>query len=255
MASAVPKYGECGRSPRAVSSPKRSSCRILPGSCSWKSSRTVGLAGGEHAQRGRGQPGQVGQRLEARDQAVAAEQRHEPRQSGRGQRGALGEVGMQPQRAEIAEARAVGARQRRVLGLASTGAPASHASSSADLAALQLVERCPAARAARTRRPAARRSGVIVKVVDHCSPGASSQRRKRSPSRVTAAGLAGGDRDRAPEAGALVGERQRRARRGVQVTSRSATAPSLTSNRSAKSVSTSSTTRHLGSSRGGGWSP
>ena len=27
--------------PRAVSSPKRSSCRILPGSCSWKSSRTV----------------------------------------------------------------------------------------------------------------------------------------------------------------------------------------------------------------------
>ena len=41
VASALPKYGECGRSPREVSSPKRSSCRILPGSCSWKSSRVV----------------------------------------------------------------------------------------------------------------------------------------------------------------------------------------------------------------------
>ena len=76
------------------------------------------LAGGEHAQGRRGQPGQVGQRLEARDQAVAAEQRHEPRQPGRGQRRALGEIGMDPQRGEVAEAGAVGAHERRVVRLA-----------------------------------------------------------------------------------------------------------------------------------------
>jgi hypothetical protein len=44
VASADPKYGECGRTPLAVSSPKRSSCRIFPGSRSWKSSRSCACA-------------------------------------------------------------------------------------------------------------------------------------------------------------------------------------------------------------------
>ena len=117
----------------------------------------LGLAGGEHAQRGGRQPGQVGQRLEARDQAVAAEQRHEPRQSGRGQRRALGEVGMHAQRGEIAEARAVGASQRRVLGLQQrrAGQPLLELGR---LRGAQLRHARRAARAARTRPPAVPRA-------------------------------------------------------------------------------------------------
>ena len=53
----------------------------------------VGLASGEYAQRRRGQLREVRERLVARDQAVATEQRHEPRQSCRGQRRASARSG------------------------------------------------------------------------------------------------------------------------------------------------------------------
>src|SRR6478735_6209146 len=75
----------------------------------------LSLASGEPPQRGRRQPREVGQCLEARDQAVATEERHEPRQSGRGQCRALGEVWVHTKRAEIAEAGPVGAHEGRVV--------------------------------------------------------------------------------------------------------------------------------------------
>src|ERR1700759_5022673 len=69
------------------------------------------------AQCGRRQPGEVGQRLQARDQAVTTEQRHEPRQSRRREGRMLVEIRADAKSAEIAEDRAVGARERRVGGL------------------------------------------------------------------------------------------------------------------------------------------
>src|ERR1700733_7427205 len=71
----------------------------------------------EHAQRRRRQSGEIGQRLQARDQAVTTEQRHEPRQSRRREGGMLVKVRADAKSAEIAEARAVGARERWVGGL------------------------------------------------------------------------------------------------------------------------------------------
>ena len=91
----------------------------------------LGLASGKRPQSGGRQSGQVRQRLEARDQAVATEQRHEPWQSGGGQCRARGEIGMHAKRAEIAEARAVGPKERGS-SASSVGAPASQVSSSAD---------------------------------------------------------------------------------------------------------------------------
>ena len=79
--SAEPKYGECGRSSNAVSSPKRSSCRILPGSSSRKASTPVAWKRASDAQRRLRELGRRTAGLIARDQAVAAEERHEPRKA------------------------------------------------------------------------------------------------------------------------------------------------------------------------------
>ena len=75
------------------------------------------LTGREHTQGGRRQSGEVGQRLQARDQAVTTEQRHEPRQPRRREGRVLVQIRAHAKRTEIAEARAVGARERRVGGL------------------------------------------------------------------------------------------------------------------------------------------
>src|SRR5947207_8006549 len=75
------------------------------------------LARCEHPQCRGSEPGEIWKSLEAREQAVPAEQSHEPRQpSGREGR-ALDQVRMQPQCAEVAEARVIGPSQRGTLGL------------------------------------------------------------------------------------------------------------------------------------------
>src|ERR1700733_14516587 len=72
----------------------------------------VGLGSGKHSQGGGSQLGQIWQRLEARDDAVAAEQRHEPGQPSRWQCRALADVWRQSQRPEVTQAGVKGAHQR-----------------------------------------------------------------------------------------------------------------------------------------------
>ena len=103
---------------RRARSARRSAARA--GSCRApaRGSRRARSPGARRARAAWWRPArEVGQRLEARDQAVATEQRHEPGQPGRGQRRALGEVGVHAQRGEVAEARPVGAHQRGVVRL------------------------------------------------------------------------------------------------------------------------------------------
>src|SRR6185437_9113665 len=69
----------------------------------------------EYTQRVRGECRQVGQRLEARDEAVAPEQGHEPRQSRRRQGRRRVEIRLKAKRREVGQARAVGLLQPRVL--------------------------------------------------------------------------------------------------------------------------------------------
>jgi hypothetical protein len=76
------------------------------------------LPGGQGGQRGGGEVGPVGQDLVAGDEAVAAEQRHEPRQAGRRQADVLhGDVRVETQRREVCEAARVHVAQRVVAGL------------------------------------------------------------------------------------------------------------------------------------------
>jgi hypothetical protein len=164
------------------------------------------LARGQGRQRGPGQLRPVREHLVARDQAVAAEQRHEPRQPGGGQAHIL-ERGLrvEAQGGEVGEAALIHLTQRVVVGLQrrSVGQPGG-----------KLVEPFAAQFGQRARAPPRRvRAFVLVGVGgDHEGDPVLCARRKRQvqPNRVVLdrRRLADGDTGFANEAAVAVAQHQ-----------------------------------------------